>query len=152
MPRTALASHAQQFVQGPGHLAILYEEDHIGRAIPLDGRPHAKDLDLDPFGVGGTYMGNPVGHWEGDTLVVDTIGLRPWWLDARDHMHTDALHLIERFMMTAPGRVTYELTIEDPKIFTKPFVNTWEMRLMPEWQLEEYICEDNNKDPELLDF
>ena len=97
-------------------------------------------------------MGNAVGHWEGDTLVVDTIGLRTWWLDARDHMHSDALHLIERFTMTAPGRVAYQLTIDDPKIFTKPFDNTWEMRLMPDWQIEEYVCEDNNKDPELLDY
>jgi hypothetical protein len=97
-------------------------------------------------------MGNAVGHWEGDTLVVDTVGLRSWWLDARDHMHSDALHVIERFTMTGSQRMKYELTLDDPKIFTKPFSNTWEMRMMPNWELEEYICEDNNKDLELIKF
>jgi hypothetical protein len=148
MPRTSLASHAQEFVQGRDHLAVLYEEDHIWRSIPTDGRPHSTELD--PFGTGGTFMGDPRGHWEGDTLVVDTVGLRPWWFDARDHMHSVALHLIERFTMTGPDRVTYELTIDDPKIFTKPFTNTWEMRKMPDWQIEEYVCEDNNQDLDLI--
>ena len=150
MPRIALSSHAQQFIQGNKYLSIHYEDDHFYRAIPLDGRAHAKDLD--PYGTGGTFMGNAVGHWEGDTLVVDTLGLRPWWLDARDHMHTEALHIVERFTMTGPQRMKYELTLEDPKIFTKPFTNTWEMRMMPNWELEEYICEDNNKDLELIKF
>jgi hypothetical protein len=97
-------------------------------------------------------MGNSVGHWEGDTLIVDTVGLREGWLDARDHMHTDALHLIERYTMTSGTRIKYELTIDDPKIFTKPFTHTWEMRLMPDWEIEEFVCEDNNKDIELIKF
>ena len=150
MPRVALSSHAQQFIQGRTHLAVHYENDHMYRAIPMDGRPHSKDLD--PFGVGGTYMGNSVGHWEGDTLIVDTVGLREGWLDARDHMHTDALRLIERYTMTSGTRIKYELTIDDPKIFTKPFTHTWEMRLMPDWEIEEFVCEDNNKDIELIKF
>lgn len=150
MPRVALSAHAQQFIQGPTHLAILYENDHMYRAIPLDGRPHSKELD--PWGVGGTYMGNAVGHWEGDTLVVDTIGLKAWWLDAQDHMHSDALHLIERFTMTSATKATYELTIDDPKIFTRPFTHSWEMRLVPDWELEEFVCEDNNKDIDLIQF
>jgi hypothetical protein len=150
MPRVALSSHAQQFIQGRTHLAILYENDHIYRPIPMDGRPHSEDLD--PFGTDGTFMGNARGHWEGDTLIVDTVGIRPGWLDARDHMHTEALHLTERFTMTAADRIKYELTIDDPKIFTKPFTHTWEMRMMPDWEIEEFICEDNNKDLELIKF
>ena len=153
MPRVALSAHAQQFIQGPTHLAILFENDHIYRAIPLDGRPHPTDpAILDPWGTGGTYMGNAVGRWEGDTLVVDTIGLRRWWLDARNHMHSDALHLIERFTMTSDTRMKYDLTLDDPRIFTRPYTNTWEMRMMPDWELEEFVCEDNNKDVELIKF
>jgi hypothetical protein len=67
-------------------------------------------------------------------------------------MHSDALHLIERFTMTGPLTAKYELTIDDPKIFTKPFTNSWEIRMVPEWELEEFICEDNNKDVDLIKF
>jgi hypothetical protein len=148
MPRVAMSAHAWQFIQSDKYLAILYENDHFYRAIPLDGRPHSKELD--PNGTMGTYMGNSVGHWEGDTLVIDTIGLRPWWLDASDHMHSEQLHLIERYTMTDGLTAKFELTIDDPKIFTKPFSQTYAMHLKPDWELEEFVCEDNNKDLEIL--
>jgi hypothetical protein len=70
MPRVALSAHAWQLIQGPTHLAILYENDHIYRAVPIDGRPHTDDpAKLDPFGTNGTYMGHAVGKWEGPGIT-----------------------------------------------------------------------------------
>jgi hypothetical protein len=146
MPREALSPYPTQILQPPGYVVFLYEYEHFFRVVPTDGRPHPSDLEL-------TWMGDPVGKWEGDTLVVDTVGLKPWQLDAAhnpQHWHTDALHLIERFRRTDAKSLAYELTIDDPKIFTKPWIMKWNMILHPEWKLEEQVCEENNRDLEHL--
>jgi hypothetical protein len=141
-PREVLAPYATQILQYPGVVIFLYEYMHFFRVIPTDGRPHPKDVEL-------TFMGDSSGHWEGDTLVVDTIGLREWTLDATTNpatrYHTDALHVIERIQYTDPMTASYRITIDDPKIFTAPWSQDFGMKLHPTWKLYEQVCEENNR-------
>jgi hypothetical protein len=124
VPRAGIA--AIQIVQTPEVIAILYEGApySLYRIVYVDGRPHPKDLDT-------TYMGDSIGHWEGDTLVVDVVGLSDeTWLSggvasrARyANIHSDKEHVVERW--TRKGdMLTYEATVEDPVMFTKPWVIT----------------------------
>ena len=136
-PREVLAPYATQIVQAPGAVVILYEYMHFFRVIPID-KPHPKDVEL-------TFMGDAVGKWEGDTLVIDTIGLREWTLAASNQWHSDALHTIERLRFTDPVTVSYEIAIDDPKIFTRPWSQEFQMRLHPTWTLLEQVCEENNR-------
>jgi hypothetical protein len=138
-PREALSPYATQILQPPGYVVILYEYERFWRIIPTDGRPHPKDVEP-------TWMGDSVGRWEGDTLVVDTTALKEWELDGRDHMHSDALHVIERFRRSDAKTIAYEITIDDPKIFTRPWSQNFVMKLHPTWKLLEQVCEENNRD------
>ena len=164
-PHQSLLSNVQHFFQSDGYLVIFYEDMHYTRVIPMDGRQQPKDLPR-------TYYGHAVGRYEGDTAVVETVGLIPWGLDDGgavpdgNHMFTDAAHFTERFRRTSPTTMSYSLTMDDPKIFAKPLVcgtkeshcfvdgnrgpEEWVMRLHPEWEIIEQYCEENNKDPGLL--
>ena len=140
MTRQAFAPYPLQFLMTPGLVTILYEYQHFFRVIPTDGRDHPKDL-MD------TWMGNSVGKWDGDTFVVDTIGiLDQTWIDTTGHMHSDALHVIERYKMLDAKTISWEVTIDDPKIFTKTWKVTTNLTLRPGWQLLEFICEENNRE------
>jgi hypothetical protein len=142
MPRQILSPYSQQWIQAPGTLVILYEYMHFFRTIPTDGRPHRKDVEL-------TWMGDSVGKWEGDTLVIDTIGLKEWVLDAfhdnASRWHSDQLHLIERLKYIDPMTVSYEVTVNDPKIWTAPWTEQFQMKLHPTWNVYEYVCEENDR-------
>ncbi len=134
---------AEQWIQAPGWLVIRHEfMNNFTRAIPLDGRPHPRDLDL-------TWGGDSVGHWEGETLVIDTVGLKEWWLDAvhpRGSLwHSDALHVIERVRYVSPMILSYEVTIDDPKYFTKPWSEEFNLVLHPTWNLLEFVCNENDR-------
>jgi hypothetical protein len=110
--------------------------------IPTHGGPHQADLDP-------TWYGDPIGHWEGDTLVVDTIGSNgQTWLDTeRERLTSDKLHVIERFSRPDYDHLNYEVTVDDPVMYTKPFKNTRVMVLMkPGQELMEYSCDENNKE------
>jgi len=120
VPRAGVGQ--MEVVQGPQSIAILYESApySLYRIIYMDGRPHPADLDT-------SYMGHSIGHWEGDALVVDVTGLSDeTWLANRlkyGNIHSDKEHVIERW--TRKGdELTYEATVEDPVMFTKPWVNT----------------------------
>jgi hypothetical protein len=139
--------YAQQWIQAPGYMVIRYEyQDNASRIIPIDGRPHSKDVEL-------TWMGDSVGHWEGDTLVIDTIGVKEWALDDSIHMpaiggsrwHSDALHVVERVRFTGPKTASYDVTIDDPKYFTKPWMLNSQMNLHPTWNLQEFVCAEDNR-------
>jgi hypothetical protein len=143
-PYIDLPGRAQQFFQPPGYLVVVYEDDHFTRIIPI-GTSHPKDIDP-------TWYGNAVGHWEGDTMIVDTIGLKAWISDARHHMHTEAAHYVERYRRTGPTTMSLEITTDDPKIFSRPWSQSWEMHLRRDWTILEDICEENNKDPGLLEY
>ncbi len=128
-----------QIVQSPGQVVVLWEYMHFFRVIPTDGRDHPKELDP-------TWMGNSVGKWVGDTLVIDTIGFngQDLLLDTIGHPHTENLHVIERFHRTGDRSMAYELTVEDPKVFTKPWTTKRVFTLKPDDYLMEYICNENN--------
>lgn len=136
-PREALAPYAQQIVQTPDTVVFLYEYMHFFRVIPIN-KPHPADVDS-------TFMGDAVAKWEGDTLVIDTIGLREWTLAASSQWHSDALHTVERLRFVDPTTVSYEIVIDDSKLFTKPWSQEFQMKLHPTWRLLEQVCEENNR-------
>jgi hypothetical protein len=123
-----------------GMVVILYEEHTTYRQIFTDGR----QLPRDPNPA---WMGYSVGKWEGDTLVVDTTGFNDdeWILPGR-RPHSDALHIIERFRRRDFGHLEIQFTIEDPRIYTKPWTVTQDHHLTPDTELLEYICNENEKD------
>jgi hypothetical protein len=129
-----------EIMQEPKRVALLFEAWNTFKVIPTDGRDHPKDVDP-------TWMGNSVGHWEGDTLVIDTIGFNDRTrLDTIGHPHSQDLHTIERLTRTDAMHIAYEITVIDSKTYTKPFTNKRTFTLKPAWELMEYACEENNKD------
>jgi hypothetical protein len=139
-----------QIVQSKDYLVMVSEFQRITRLIPLDGRPHQK-------GIEPTYYGDSVGHWEGDSLVIDSTNFKRWSLDdyyytdaTQYRMHSDAFHTIERLRFSDGNTISYQMTIDDPKIFTKPWSEDFEMKFHPEWAqvgLYEFVCEENNRCP-----
>jgi hypothetical protein len=104
-----------QVLQPEGYVVLMYEYGHHYRVIPLDDRPHL------PADIG-LWMGDSRGHWEGTTLVVDvTNNNDQTWLDQVGAFHSDAMRVTERFAFVSPGHITYTATIDDPKVFTKPW-------------------------------
>ena len=94
-------------------------------------------------------MGYSSGKWDGDTLVVDTTGFNGrGWLDGMGHPQSEALHVIERFRRADAGHLEIEMTIDDPKAYTKPFTYTQKVTLIPDEDLLEYFCSENEKDVE----
>ena len=129
-----------EIFQTEKRLAVLYEAWNVFHVIPTDGRPHPKDADP-------TWMGNSVGAWDGDTLVIDTTGFNDKTnLDTVGHPHSDQLHVTERFTLTDEKHIAYEITIDDAKTYTKPWKNSRVFTLRPDWEILEYSCEENNKD------
>lgn len=128
-------------VQTPDLVVFLYESRTIYRQVFLDGRPLPKNAQP-------TWMGYSVGHWEGDTLVVETIGQNgKTWLDMKGLPGTESLKVIERYSRPSIGRINIDVTIDDPKAYTKPWSVKLAWRLVPDTDLIESICEENNRDP-----
>ncbi|HEY7333672.1 MAG TPA: hypothetical protein VH639_02230 [Bryobacteraceae bacterium] len=129
-----------QIMQNSKYIGFLFEQNTWFHVAYVD-RDHPKDLDP-------TWFGNSVAHFDGDTLVVDTIGFNGRTrLDTIGHPHSDQMHVIERYKYTDPDHIAYEVTINDPKYYTRPWTNTrtfW--RLPPGQELIEYSCEENNRD------
>ena len=134
-----------KFVQTPNLLVILVEGGDPGfRQIFLDGRAHPKD----PFP---TWQGHSVGRWEGDTLVVDTVGLNDKVsLTLAEHPQTERMHVVERFRRPARGRLEIEYTLDDPGAYSKPWKVNRTLTLAPNEELQEYVCAENNKAKEHL--
>jgi hypothetical protein len=138
VPRVLLANHPFKIVPAAGEMIVLYERSHDFREIYMDGREHPKDLDP-------TWWGHSVGRWEGDTLVVDTVGLiDKTWLDYQGLPHSDALHLIERYRRVDHDSMQLDLTIDDPKAYTKTWTVTKTYRLKP-WDIGEDVCVVSNE-------
>jgi len=126
-----------KFVQRPELLVLLFEGDPGVRQIFLDGRDHPDSEDYDP-----TWMGHSVGHWEGETLVVDTVGFNDrGWIG--NYPRSEALHTIERYTRTDYGRLEVEFIVEDPGVFTAPWVERMSWTLAPQEELFETVCEHN---------
>jgi hypothetical protein len=129
----------KKLIQTPGLLAMLYESFHSWRQIFIDGRPLPKDPDP-------AWFGYSSGKWEGDTLVVDTIGINEkTWLDDSGHPHSDAMHVTERFRRRDFGHMSVELTIDDRKTYSKPWTVTIPWEFYPDTELLDWVCE-NEKD------
>jgi hypothetical protein len=149
-PSGMLSANAVRFVQSKTFLVMAHEFQAMTRLIPLDGRPHRKGLEP-------SFYGDPVGHWEGDTLVVETTGFKRWSLDdyfyknpKEYRMHSDALRTVEHISWKDAKTLSYQLTIDDPKIFTAPWSQDFTMTLHPDWEqmgIFEYVCEENNRCP-----
>lgn len=129
-----------KIVQTSKLVLILYEDGSVFRQIFLDGRRPVEDAQP-------TWMGYSNGKWEGNTLVVDTVGFNDKsWLDRMGHPHSDAMHVIERFRRKDAGHLEIEITIDDPKTFTKPFTYIQRATLAYGEDLLEYFCTENEKD------
>jgi hypothetical protein len=123
-----------------GVVLMIYEIDGSFRQIYTDGRK----LPTDPSP---SWMGYSIGRWEGDTLVVDSIGFNDRsWLDAVGHPHSEALHVTERFHRRDIGHMDLQITIDDPKSYSKPFTIKSNHRLVPDTDILEYFCSENEKD------
>ena len=139
VPGAYFVPYQWEIVQGRDRIVILYEYPHLFRVIPIDGTPHPADPDP-------TWMGDSVGRWDGDTLVVDTVGFNDKTELPGGFRHTEALHVVERFHRTDFNNLDYEATIEDPNVFAKPWTILRGFPLRTDLtKVDEFICE-NNKD------
>ena len=131
-----------QIVQKPDVFAVLYEAWNVFHIVPTDGREFPTGDNLDP-----TWMGTSIGHWEGDTLVVETIGFNGRTnLDTVGHPHSDQMRVTERYTRADATHITYEVIIDDPKTYTKTWNNVRTFTLRKDWDIMEYSCMENNKD------
>ena len=137
VPRVYVHPFPFQFIQTPDEIVILFEVDSLRREIYMNGATH--DPGLVPL-----WMGDSIGHWEGDTLVVDAVNFNTkTWLDRVGHPHSDALHVVERFKKIDHDHLVDDITIEDPKAYTRPWTAHMKFRLRP-WKLTEQFCEDGD--------
>jgi hypothetical protein len=135
VPQTFMVPYYVQFIQAPKHLVVLHEYLHLSRTITIDGSPHPPDPD--PF-----WMGHSIGKWEGDTLVVDSIGFKE--SEINGYKTTEDLHVVERFRRPNLGTLEYEAVIEDPNVFAGPWLITRTFPLLPEFnRVDEFFCENN---------
>jgi hypothetical protein len=136
VPRIYLQVFPMEIIQTPNRVFMRFEFDHNLREIWTDGRSHPSDLNP-------TYMGDSIGKWEGDTLVVDTIGFNDQtWLDREGRRHSEELHLIERIRRTSHTALQDDITMEDPKTFTRPWKTQVTFELRPDWEILEHTCAD----------
>jgi len=137
MPRIFAHPFPLQIVHAPGEVIMLFEYDSVRRQIFTDGRGH--DTTLGP-----SWMGDSIGHYEGDTLVVDTVNFQETgWVDRVGHPHSGELHIVERIHRINHDHLIDDMTIEDPKAYTKPWTVHLDFLLRPKWTLGEQFCEDS---------
>jgi hypothetical protein len=141
-PHAMFTPFGVRFLQPPNQVVMVWEFMHAYRVIPLDGRPH-----LDPNTK--LFMGDSRGHWEGDTLVIDVTNqlARPW-IDQAADFHSDAIHVVERLTPVDSNNIAYEATIEDPKVYTKPWkmVYFFSKVLDPKFEHLEFACIEGEVD------
>jgi hypothetical protein len=134
--------HGIQFVEQPelGRILVLFGGgDRNWRVIYTDGRPPVQ-----PDETVLTYYGTSVGHWEGDTLVVDAVGFNErFWFSKGGLPHSEALHLTERFTRTGLNTLRYEVTVDDPRAYTRAWTGGWTIQWVPDREIEEFFCEEN---------
>jgi hypothetical protein len=131
----------QQIIQTPKQIVMLYEYMNVFRVIPLNAK-HPDDLIP-------AYMGNSVGRWEGDTLVVDVTGFNDkTWLSGTGTFHSGELHITERYTRVNKDRINYDVTMEDPRVLTKPWILHSSLMLREGTRLQEFVCAENNLAPD----
>ena len=145
--RMVATAYGTDFIDVPDQKRIYITQTggpHSFRPIYMDGRPHPKDMDP-------TYYGHSVGHWEGDTLVIDTVGFNERsWIDLRGMPTTEQLHLTERITRSDFNTLRYEITIDDPEAYTAPWTTGMFFRWAPGAEQFEFVCQDGNLAPILM--
>lgn len=133
-----------RIVQTPGLMVILYESPNSPhRTVFTDGRPLPKDPEP-------TWLGYSVGRWDGETLVIDSAGFNDrTWLDSAGHPQTESLRITERLHRRDFGHMDFEMTIDDPKVFTKPFTIKMQRLLEPDTEILEDVCENERDAPHM---
>jgi hypothetical protein len=145
VPRITYMPYPVQIMQRPGYVIFMYEYLHDQRIIATNTgpiNPTREHLDGVDF-----WLGDSLGRWEGDTLVVDVTNLdERSWLDSARHTHSDALHVVERYTRTGPNTIRYEATIEDPKMYTRPWKIAMPLHLNkePGFELREQECTEGD--------
>lgn len=137
VPQSFSTPYPFQIVQTPKLIVMILEYPNAIRIIPTDGRPHPADPDP-------TWMGDSVAHWDGDTLVVDVVGFNDK-TEVNGYMHTEDLHVIERYRRLENGNLQYDVTVEDPNVFSAPWVlPTRTFPFRPELdKVDEFVCESS---------
>jgi Family of unknown function (DUF6152) len=145
-PRLFQISHGFQFIEQPelGRILVLSGGgDRNWRVIYTDGRQQGQADE-----VVRSYYGNSVGRWEKDTLVVDSIGFNEkFWFTNGGLPHTEALHLTERFLRPDLNTLKYEVTVDDPRTYTRPWTGGWTIQWVPNEEIQEYFCEESVESP-----
>lgn len=141
VPRMMYTPYPAQIYQMADRILFIFEGGaHVWRIIWMDGRKHPADPNP-------TFLGDSIGRWEGDTLVVDTVGFNDrTWLDAAGHMHGEKLHVTEKFTRPDADTLRLEATIDDPDYYTRPWAVVTTATWAPGEELMEYICQENNRD------
>ena len=138
MPGIMGQPYPMEFLLTPGKVTIVIEAYQQVRHIYTDGRSLPADPDL-------KFHGTSIGRWEGDTLVVETVGFSPLTELARNVPHSGKMRIVERFRLADPDTMTIETTITDPDVLRAPFSSTRTLRRHRDWTIAEYICEENNR-------
>jgi hypothetical protein len=139
VPQIMTMPYPLEFIYSPDRVTIAIETDSQVRRIYTDGRKHPEDPDL-------TFNGDSIGHWEGDTLVADTVGLEPNIKLAPGLGHSDQVHIVEHFRLIDQDHMQVTTTIEDPKMLTQPWTVVRPYIRHADWTIQEYVCEQNNHD------
>jgi hypothetical protein len=137
MPGIMNQPYPMEFLLTPGKMTIVIEAYTQVRHIYTDGRKLPEDPDE-------KFFGTSIGHWEGDTLVVETVGFSPLTQIAAGIPHSDNMKILERFRLTDPDTMSIETTITDPKALTAPYMSSRTLKRHRNWTIAEYICEENN--------
>jgi len=141
LPHLFIVPYPFEILQTPGRLTFLYEYDGAVRRVPLGVAPPSHP---DPDSA--SYNGDSYGHWEGDTLVIDTVNIRgDTQLDFTGVPHSDALQITERLHRKDATTLEDRITLTDPKAYAEPFTITRLYRTRPKWKISEYVCEENNR-------
>jgi hypothetical protein len=137
VPRIMLMARPFEIVQTPTRILLMYEGGaHVWRQVWMDGRAHPKDPNPG-------WLGDSIGRWEGDALVVDSVGFNDkTWLDDAGHPHTEKLHVIEKYTRTGPLTMKYDVVIDDPGAYTRSWTFSSSLSFHPGEKLAEDICLD----------
>lgn len=139
LPHLEVVPYPFEIMQTPGRVTMLYEYDSVVRRVPLGGAPYpGDDMPL--------YYGTSAGHWDGSTLIVETTNIRAdTQVDDTGIPHSDALRITERIRRLDHTTLENRITLTDPKAYAKPFTVTRTYKLQPKWHIEEYVCQENNR-------
>jgi hypothetical protein len=140
----SVGQYPMEFLFTPGRITTHHEAWMQWRVIYTDGRPHPAEEDWDP-----SFYGHSIGRWEGDTLVVDTIGIKETVPLAAGINHSNKIHIIERIALAKgdPETLLWEIKVEDPLALEKPWMNTLTFKRSRDWELIEFICAENDRNP-----